>query len=296
MKLEGEIFGELTIKRHIKSLLQAVRAIHKAGYLHLDLKPENMIFVGDELKLTDFGTVFDHKSYKIDQETNVFLRMKPYVSTRWYRAPECVMECMDYSQPVDVFALGCVMAEMFMFHPLFPGINQQEQLFKYVQVLGSPQPEEWPEMPEIDERFKSYSGKPLNNLIPNATTQALDVMRKMLEINPYKRISVEEALAHPFFQEQVVQDFDEFGFPLTSPEKIPQDKKKPVKKEYSFSKGPLENQEDPNKEVVFADDHLLFAAAPTSIPEEAKEEQKEDPDSEEKSLSPKFGGGLANHE
>lgn len=124
MKTKGEIFGELTIKRHIKSMLEAVKAIHEAGYLHLDLKPENMIFVGDELKLTDFGTVFDYRSYKIDQETNVFLRMNPYVSTRWYRAPECVMECLDYSTPVDVFALGCVMAEMFMFNPLFPGINQ----------------------------------------------------------------------------------------------------------------------------------------------------------------------------
>ena len=110
-----------------------------------------------------------------------------------------MLEIQEYSTPVDVFALGCVMAEMFMFSPLFPGINQAEQLFKYVQILGSPHPEEWPELPETDERFKSYSAKPLNNLIPNASTQAIDVLRKMLEINPYKRMTVDEALAHPFF-------------------------------------------------------------------------------------------------
>lgn len=149
-------------------------------------------------------------------------------------------------------------------------------------------------MPEIDERFKTNAGKPLNTLIQNASTQALDVLRKMLEINPHKRISVDEALAHPFFQEQELQDFDDFGFP--SPEKQLQEKKKPTRKELSFNEDPTEKPQALKPEVIFSDDHLLFAAAPTSAPEEAKEEKKEDPESEEKSLSPKFGGGLANHE
>lgn len=95
-------------------MLKGVSYIHKTGYFHRDLKPENLLIRNDNLlKITDFGIIKDQK------DTN--LPMTSYISTRWYRAPENVLRSRSYNYKVDMFAIGCIMAEMYMKTPLFPG-------------------------------------------------------------------------------------------------------------------------------------------------------------------------------
>ena len=91
-----------------------MKYIHRLGYFHRDLKPENLLLRDDDLlKITDFGIIKDQK----DKD----LPMTSYISTRWYRAPENVLRSKRYDYKVDIFAIGCIMAEMYLKKPLFPG-------------------------------------------------------------------------------------------------------------------------------------------------------------------------------
>lgn len=119
------LFGEDEIRTQMHSILNAVNHIHRCGFLHWDLKPENIMFVGNELKLVDFGTVKNLEKEKLRLEWGEITRIQlsDYVSTRWYWSPECILKVPDYGAPADVFALGCIMAEMFRLRPLFTGKN-----------------------------------------------------------------------------------------------------------------------------------------------------------------------------
>ena len=89
------------------------------------------------LKLADFGLAKDFKANRGNHTD--------YVSTRWYRAPELVLRSKKYSEKVDIFALGCIMAELFLGRPIFPGTSESDQLTRIVTVLGAPTRQEWPE-------------------------------------------------------------------------------------------------------------------------------------------------------
>jgi serine/threonine protein kinase len=100
------------------------------------LKPENLVLKGDELlKITDFGI--------IKEQSTVYQPCTDYIATRWYRAPEVVLRGTNYDFKIDIFAIGCIMAEMYMLMPLFPGSSELDQIKKIVQVLGTP--EDWTE-------------------------------------------------------------------------------------------------------------------------------------------------------
>lgn len=110
----GASFDEDTIRLYMRQLVEAVGHMHDVGYFHRDLKPENMILVNDnEIRLIDFGTCM--KSSRIKDKTP----FSDYVSTRWYRAPECILKFAKYDEKVDVFAIGCIMAEMYRMAPAF---------------------------------------------------------------------------------------------------------------------------------------------------------------------------------
>lgn len=96
-------------------LLKGVSYIHKRGYIHRDLKPENLMLLDDSLlKITDFGITKDNS-------LSLQTPLTEYISTRWYRAPELVLRSSNYDSKVDVFAVGCIMAELYMRMPIFPG-------------------------------------------------------------------------------------------------------------------------------------------------------------------------------
>ena len=109
--------------------------MHKHGFFHRDLKPENILINKEGVvKICDFGLARE-------------IRSRPpytdYVATRWYRAPEIILKQPNYNSPVDIFALGCIMAELYTFKPLFSGTSEIDQLHKIVQVMGSFS--DWPE-------------------------------------------------------------------------------------------------------------------------------------------------------
>ena len=96
--------------------------MHKHGFFHRDLKPENLLVKNDLVKIADFGLARE-------------VRSKPpytdYVSTRWYRAPEILLRATAYNSPVDIFAMGCIMAEMVTNKPIAPGTNENDQVVKF---------------------------------------------------------------------------------------------------------------------------------------------------------------------
>lgn len=111
-------------------ILQGLAFIHRHGFFHRDLKPENILCSGSDLvKIADFGLVRE-------------IRSRPpytdYVSTRWYRAPEVLLHSTTYSSPIDLWAVGCIAAEIYTYRPLFPGNTETDQLYKICAIMGTP--------------------------------------------------------------------------------------------------------------------------------------------------------------
>jgi serine/threonine protein kinase len=128
-----------------------------------------------------------------------------HVVTRWYRAPELMLSADGhYDQSVDVWASGCIFAELLGRAPLFPGADFKQTLSMHLKLLGS-RPEEELEYIRSEEALKflkempTYPRKPLSSQFPDASAKALDLLDKMLQFHPLKRISVDDALAHPYF-------------------------------------------------------------------------------------------------
>ncbi|KAL1784693.1 serine serine/threonine-protein kinase MAK isoform X1 [Sigmodon hispidus] len=196
MKDRNKLFPESVIRNIMYQILQGLAFIHKHGFFHRDMKPENLLCMGPELvKIADFGLARE-------------LRSQPpytdYVSTRWYRAPEVLLRSSVYSSPIDVWAVGSIMAELYTFRPLFPGTSEVDEIFKICQVLGTPKKSDWPEgyqlASSMNFRFPQCIPINLKTLIPNASNEAIQLMTEMLSWDPKKRPTASQALKHPYFQ------------------------------------------------------------------------------------------------
>ncbi|KAM6176831.1 serine/threonine-protein kinase MAK isoform 2-T2 [Erethizon dorsatum] len=196
MKDRNKLFPESVIRNIMYQILQGLAFIHKHGFFHRDMKPENLLCMGPELvKIADFGLARE-------------LRSQPpytdYVSTRWYRAPEVLLRSSVYSSPIDVWAVGSIMAELYTLRPLFPGTSEVDEIFKICQVLGTPKKSDWPEgyqlASSMNFRFPQCVPVNLKTLIPNASSEAIHLMTEMLNWDPKKRPTASQALKHPYFQ------------------------------------------------------------------------------------------------
>ncbi|XP_007949906.1 serine/threonine-protein kinase MAK [Orycteropus afer afer] len=196
MKDRNKLFPESVIRNIMYQILQGLAFIHKHGFFHRDMKPENLLCMGPELvKIADFGLARE-------------LRSQPpytdYVSTRWYRAPEVLLRSSVYSSPIDVWAVGSIMAELYTLRPLFPGTSEVDEIFKICQVLGTPKKSDWPEGYQLASsmsfRFPQCVPINLKTLIPNASNEAIQLMTEMLNWDPKKRPTASQALKHPYFQ------------------------------------------------------------------------------------------------
>ncbi|XP_078137080.1 serine/threonine-protein kinase MAK isoform X1 [Sander vitreus] len=196
MKDRKKLFPESVIRNISFQILQGLSFIHKHGFFHRDMKPENLLCMGPELvKIADFGLARE-------------IRSKPpytdYVSTRWYRAPEVLLRSSTYSSPIDLWAVGCIMAELYTLRPLFPGNSEVDEIFKICQVLGTVKKTDWSEGYQLASamnfRFPQCVPTHLKTLIPNASNEAIALMRDMLQWDPKKRPTAVQALRYPYFQ------------------------------------------------------------------------------------------------
>ncbi|KAJ8526047.1 hypothetical protein ON010_g15135 [Phytophthora cinnamomi] len=182
-------------------MLCAMKYVHSANVIHRDLKPSNVLVNANcELKICDFGLA---RGVFPEEE----LELTEYVVTRWYRAPEIMLGCMKYTREVDVWSMGCIFAEMMSRKPLFPGQDYIDQLHLIMNALGAPNDQELYFLTnararkfmnaEFQKRGPNPT-KPLAQMFTDSPPDALDLLQKMLVIDPNKRISVDEALAHPY--------------------------------------------------------------------------------------------------
>ncbi|KAJ3643577.1 hypothetical protein Zmor_026278 [Zophobas morio] len=183
-------------------ILRGLKYIHSANVLHRDLKPSNLLLnTTCDLKICDFGL-----ARVADPEHDHTGFLTEYVATRWYRAPEIMLNSKGYTKSIDIWSVGCILAEMLSNRPIFPGKHYLDQLNHILGVLGSPSEEDLNCI--INEKARSYIQSlpykpkvPWSKLFPNADPKALDLLDKMLTFNPHRRIGVEGSLAHPYLEQ-----------------------------------------------------------------------------------------------
>ncbi|XP_048873234.1 STKc_p38 domain-containing protein [Brienomyrus brachyistius] len=211
----GHIMKRKKLTDHISTylfyqILRGLKYIHSAGIIHRDLKPSNLaVNENCELKILDFGLARHTES-----------EMTGYVVTRWYRAPEVIFNWMHYTQTVDVWSAGCILAEMITGYVLFPGHDSLDQLQKILSLTGTPQPALVQKMQSADARSYVQSLPPkkkknFRDVYPSMDRNALVMLEAMLVLDPEKRITASEGLSHPFLEE--------FHEPDAEPESPPYD-------------------------------------------------------------------------
>ena len=190
----GKTIPESQIRSIIYQTAVGLTHMHKAGFFHRDLKPENLLMSGDTVKIGDFGLARE-------------IRSRPpytdYIATRWYRAPEILVKSPNYNSPVDIFALGCIMAELYLQSPIFSGHSEFDQLHKICSVLGTPSQGMWNEGHRLAAKmgftFPHFAPTPLSSHISGASDEALHLMSEMFRFDPQRRPSAIQILQHPFF-------------------------------------------------------------------------------------------------
>ncbi|KAI8819704.1 kinase-like domain-containing protein [Fimicolochytrium jonesii] len=183
----------------IYQICRGLKYIHSANVLHRDLKPGNLLVNADcELKICDFGLARGLS----DSETGF---MTEYVATRWYRAPEIMLSFKSYTKAIDMWSVGCIFAELCGNKPLFKGRDYVDQLNQILSILGTPDDATLKRI--SSERAQLYIRSlprmkkiPWAQLYPRAGPAALDLLEKLLTFDPAARITVEEALAHPYLE------------------------------------------------------------------------------------------------
>ena len=213
------------IQYFIYQILRGTLYFHSAKVIHRDLKPANILANKNcDLKICDFG--LDHGKLKDEDKTVQNLIDNPSLPieysnsiiyddtkrelndrniSRWYRAPEAILSPEAYDKPVDIWSIGCILAELLGRQPLFPADNNLDELQKIISVLGSPSEADLDFI--TDEKIKNFvmrlakrTKQSFNLMFSNANPVALDLLGKMLTFNPKKRYTVEQCISHPYFE------------------------------------------------------------------------------------------------
>merc|ERR1719330_810887 len=180
-------------------ILRGLKYIHSANVLHRDLKPSNILLNSNcDLKICDFGLA------RVSDPTQDHTGMlTEYVATRWYRAPEVMLNAKGYSKALDIWSVGCILSEMFNNKPLFPGKNYLDQISKIQEVLGTPTEEDTAFIKNAKAKafLSSLPERPKvgwPKLFPKADEKGLDLLDKLLSFDPRRRVDVEGSLAHAY--------------------------------------------------------------------------------------------------
>ncbi|ODV82026.1 mitogen-activated protein kinase [Suhomyces tanzawaensis NRRL Y-17324] len=217
-------------------ILRGLKYIHSANVIHRDLKPSNVLINGScDVKICDFGLArLDNLRHKFKDDTSGAIggisALTEYVATRWYRAPEIMLTASQYSTAIDLWSVGCILGEFFTYIPLFPGTDYRNQLSLIFELLGTPTGSDFHKIKsprakayintlpfrkklDIDSvlnnhpmRLKKIGNVPINPL-------GLDLLKRLLTFDPEKRITVDQALAHPYLKNY----HDPNDEPITTP-------------------------------------------------------------------------------
>mmetsp|Transcript_77365 Transcript_77365/g.201634 ORF Transcript_77365/g.201634 Transcript_77365/m.201634 type:complete len:362 (+) Transcript_77365:50-1135(+) len=204
----------------IHQLLRSLRYMHSGQMLHRDIKPSNILLNSDcQVKVCDFGLARS-VLHRGDNAPNPVLT--DYVATRWYRAPEILLGSTSYTKGVDLWSVGCILGELMSGKPVFPGTSTMNQLDRIMEVTGRPASEDVeairsPFAATMLESLPMSRPRPFSQLFPNASVEALDMVRLYLMFNPDKRISAKDALQHPYCVQFYCEEENEVGREIRIP-------------------------------------------------------------------------------
>jgi len=198
--IRAGILEEVHKQYVIYQLLKSLYFMHTAELIHRDVKPSNMLLNSDcHVKVCDFGlcrSVSEMASSSAPVLTD-------YVATRWYRAPEILLGSTKYTKAVDMWAVGCILGEMIVGKPIFPGNSTMNQLERVLELTGKPTAEDLasiksPFAHTMVDGIASIRHKALHDFFPGASADALDLIKRTMFFNPDKRLTAYEALRHPY--------------------------------------------------------------------------------------------------
>ncbi|KAF8201411.1 kinase-like domain-containing protein [Pholiota molesta] len=198
------------IKLYMKQLLEGTEYMHRNHILHRDMKAANLLISNNgTLRIADFGLARTYATSVANAPPNATSRTgrdRRYtncVVTRWYRPPELLLGARNYGGEVDMWGIGCVLGEMFQRKPILPGTSDLDQLEKIFSLCGSPNQHNWPYFDALPGcegviRFNSHVRK-IKNVFNSIEPETVDLLDKLLVINPKQRITAAEALEHDYF-------------------------------------------------------------------------------------------------
>ncbi|XP_017784037.1 PREDICTED: cyclin-dependent kinase 20-like [Nicrophorus vespilloides] len=189
------------IKRYLKMLLDGVKFMHENHIMHRDLKPANLLISSEGLlKIGDFGLA------RIYAENEPEREYSHQVATRWYRAPELLYGSRNYTNSVDMWAVGCIAGELFNRSPLFPGETDIEQLAIVLHTLGTPTEESWPGLAQLPDynkiTFARSAGQNWLTVLPDCSHETLNFVKSLVVYDHRRRLTAKQAINHLYFSEK----------------------------------------------------------------------------------------------
>jgi len=184
----------------IYQIVKCLKYMHSSELLHRDLKPSNILLNSEcVVKVADLGLA---RSIAV-QESGSGPVLTDYIATRWYRAPEILLGSNKYTKGVDMWSVGCILGEMLLGKPIFPGTSTMNQLDRVLEVIGRPTGEDVDAIhselaKNMLDTLPPTKNRPWREVFPNASDEAIDLMKKLLHVNPAKRITAEQTLRHPY--------------------------------------------------------------------------------------------------
>lgn len=190
------------LQSYAYQLLSGINYIHSVGYIHQQIEPSNILINAKGLlKIGGFGKARAYH-HPMSRSVNTSQLL-------WYTAPELLVGTDYYGLGIDVWSAGCIIAEMARGQVLFPGDSNIDMLARISNILGQPSEEEWPEFYRVINKMSLHLSEDFYSCFNNINPELVDLIKKLLTLNPANRISANEALLHPYFKD-IPHQFVEF--------------------------------------------------------------------------------------